>query len=227
MAVIQQLDGRLAAAAAFVRPGAVFADIGTDHAYLPIFLIQSGHITSAVAADVAEGPLSRARAHIEACGLSDRIRTVLCDGLSGLEAFRPTDIAICGMGGELIASILSAAPWVRSPSIRLILQPMTMQPYLRRYLHTNGFPILEESLALANSRIYPVFLCAYSGEVSELSDADAYFGGSLLRRRASLPLFYDYLAAKRAQLSSIRDGKRKAGLPTDAEDALLDAVSDM
>ena len=224
---VPQLDGRLAAAAAFVRPGAVLADVGTDHAYLPIALLKEGKIRSAIASDIAEGPLSRARAHAEGCGMADRITTVLCDGLDGLEAFHPTDITVCGMGGELIASILGAAPWVKAETVRLILQPMTMQPVLRKWLYANCFRIETEALAKANGRIYPVLCCSYCGERTVLSDADAYFGGWLLAHPASSPLFSEYIEAKRAQLLSIRDGKRIAGLPTDAEDELLSAVPHM
>ena len=224
---LPQLDGRLAAAAAFVRPDAVLADVGTDHAYLPIQLLSDGKIRFAVASDVAEGPLSRARAHIAACGMEEKTAAVLCDGLSGLEDYHPTDITICGMGGELIASILSAAPWVRKPEIRLILQPMTMQPFLRKWLYANGFCIETEALAKANGRIYPVLCCSFRGETAELSEADAFFGGWLLTYPDSSPLFTEYIETKRAQLLAIREGKRTAGLPTDAENSLLSAVSFM
>ena len=221
------LDGRLSAAASFVREGGILADVGTDHAYLPIYLVSSGKIASAVASDVSEGPLSRAREHIASCGLNDRISAVLCDGLSGLEHFHPTDIAICGMGGELIASILDAAPWVKDPALRLILQPMTMQPHLRRCLYAGGFAIEEETLAAANGKIYPIFRAAYTGKTAVLSAPDAYFGGYLLSHRASVPLFPEYLSEQCSRLRAVRAGKQKAGLPTDTEDALLEAVSPM
>ena len=222
---LPQLDGRLAAAAAFVRPDAVLADVGTDHAYLPIQLLSEGKIRSAAASDIAEGPLSRARAHIAASGMEEKIAAVLCDGLSGLEDYHPTDITICGMGGELIASILAAAPWVRNPDIRLILQPMTMQPFLRKWLYENGFRIETEALAKANGRIYPVLCCSFCGETAEISESDAFFGGRLLAHPDSSPLFAEYIETRRAQLLAIREGKRTAGLPTGAEDSLLSAVS--
>ena len=219
-------DGRLAAAAGFVRENAVFADIGTDHAYLPIFLCESGRISYAVAADVAEGPLARARENIGTHGLSEKIECVLCDGLSGIFPYHPTDIAVCGMGGELIASILGAADWIRDPDIHLILQPMTMQPMLRRWLAENGYAVLKETLASANGRTYPVLLCAFSGEPYPMPDADAFWGRYLLDHHGEIPDFPAYLAARKEKLNTIRAGKHRAGLPTDEEDALLDAVKD-
>ena len=90
-----------------MRQGAVFADIGTDHAHLPIFLLKTGKIARAVAADVNEGPLDRARRNAMSEGVAEKIDFRLANGLAGMDELGLTDIAICGMGGELIAAILS------------------------------------------------------------------------------------------------------------------------
>ena len=103
-------DSRLRAAAGFVRQGAVFADIGTDHAYLPVFLCREKRVCHAYACDIVEGPLKSAVAHIEESGFRDLITPVLTDGLTGLDDKGITDIAICGMGGELIADFSPALP---------------------------------------------------------------------------------------------------------------------
>ena len=142
-------DERLRTVAELVRQGAVFADIGTDHAYLPVFLCETERITRAVAADIGEGPLAVAEEHIKAHGLSHRIRTHLADGLAGLENEGLTDVAICGMGGELIARILSEAAWVKRSGIQLCLQPMTHAEALRSYLLENGFAITEEEIVVS------------------------------------------------------------------------------
>ena len=218
------LDGRLAAVASFVRPGARFADIGTDHAYLPIALIRAGTVSEAIATDLSDGPLSRARKNIRKNGMEERIRTVKTDGLNGLENLGITDIAVCGMGGETIAEILCRAKWIRTPDIRLILQPMTMQEKLRRFLSEEGFQIEEETIGRSNGRLFPVFRCRYAGEPDSLSEEDAYFGRSLLAQAGTLPLFGAYLEEKCASLEKILDGKRSAGLDTSREERLLSAV---
>ena len=127
------LDGRLAAAASFVRENAVVADIGTDHAHLPLWLLSAGKIRFAVASDINRAPLERAKKNAAAAGFSDRMDFVLCDGLSGLEPEKRgiTDILVCGMGGELIARIVGESEYTRRPGVRLILCPMSQPDKLR------------------------------------------------------------------------------------------------
>ena len=175
-------DDRLGAAASFVRQGAVFADIGTDHAHLPIFLLKSGRISRAVAADVNQGPLDRAKANAMSEGVASRIDFRLADGLSGMDDLALTDIAICGMGGELIASIIDRAAFLRDARIRLILQPMTRTSVLRTYLAREGFRIEEEKIISAASRVYVCMAVSYTGEAYSLSEAEAECGKELLCR---------------------------------------------
>ncbi|MBQ7982792.1 MAG: SAM-dependent methyltransferase [Clostridia bacterium] len=231
---MHRLDPRLECAAQFVRPGAVFADIGTDHAYLPIALLQRGAISYAYAADVAQGPLATAKEHLDACAMEDgtlysRIALVLTDGLQGLETRTPeiTDIAVCGMGGELIARILGDAPFVYHPAIRLILQPMTMQPYLRRWLCGEGFETESERLCrTANGKLYSVICCHYTGVKTACGNTDALFGAALLADPENRPLLPEYLRANAERLARIVRGKREAGLPCcEEEDALARAES--
>ena len=149
------LDKRLSAVAALVRQGSRLADIGTDHAYLPVHLVQAGVCPSAIASDIGAGPLDAARRTVTENGLTSEIALRLGDGLATVSAGEVEDIAIAGMGGETIVMILEAAPWVQNEGIRLILQPMTRAEDLRRWLLHNGFSVLEEHLIIDGRHLYP------------------------------------------------------------------------
>ena len=136
------LDKRLLSCADFVRAGAVFADIGTDHGYLPLFLLKEGRIKRAYLSDVNRGPLSSAERNAKAEGLYDKCEFILADGASALCDKGITDYAICGMGGELISRIIEDAPHLFTEGTRLILQPMTKQEYVRRFLSEHGFSVV-------------------------------------------------------------------------------------
>ena len=154
-----ELSPRLAAIAALVPEGARLADVGTDHAYLPVRLLLDGGIASAVATDVNEGPLQRGRETAERYGVG----TILfrrCDGLADVRADEVDTVVIAGMGGDLIARILAAAPWTKQA--HLILQPMTAQEDLRRWLLENGYRIAKETLAQEGKKLY-VILSATGG----------------------------------------------------------------
>ena len=142
-----ELTPRLRSVAELVPRGARFADVGTDHAYLPVWLLQQGRITGAVASDLRPGPLERARGTAEKYGLTGRMDFRLCDGLSGIQPDEVNTIAIAGMGGETIAAILAAAPWTWERECLLLLQPMSAQPFLRRWLQAHGYTIRRELLS--------------------------------------------------------------------------------
>lgn len=215
------LDARLSLAAAFVREGAVFCDVGTDHAYLPIHLVARGRAVRALAADVREGPLSAARAHIAEAGLSSKIETVLTDGLVGLEDRGLTDIAVCGMGGELIARILSDAPFVKNEAVRLILQPMTRPAALRRYLAENGFAVDGERLCRASGRIYSCLCVHYTGKSYALSPARAEVGTPTLDGEADRILFEELLARRITAAEEKIRGLKEGGQSSEEEEEIL------
>lgn len=161
------LDKRLSAVAALVRSGSRLADIGTDHAYLPVYLVQAGVCPSAIASDIGAGPLEAARRTVTENGLTSEIALRLGDGLATVTADEVEDIAIAGMGGETIAAILEAAPWVKDARLRLILQPMTRAEDLRRWLLTNGFSVIEEHLIIDGRHLYPVLAAEYTATTCE------------------------------------------------------------
>ena len=221
---IPDISNRLMSAVGFVR-GGFLADVGTDHAHLPVYLYQKGKIRGAVASDVNEGPLMRARANIAAYGVVDGIATVLSDGLAGLEDYQPDDIVIFGMGGELIIHILDAARWTRSENIRLILQPMTKQEEVRSYLLENGFFIVGEALSEDDGKVYQTICAEYRPE----EKAEPYTRVELLLGRENIAkggeLFAQLLAHRIEVFSVAAEGRRKAGRPDAEIEALVDQLT--
>lgn len=172
---IFELSPRLQSVAGLVPPGARFADVGTDHAYLPVWLILNGIIDRAIASDLREGPLERARQTAERYGAAERLSFRLCDGLSGIAPGEADVIAIAGMGGETIAQILAAAPWTAEGARSLLLQPMTAHPELRTWLNGHGFRIVRELLSCEGKTIYSTFLVT-PGEDAPLTPAETWAG---------------------------------------------------
>lgn len=169
-------DRRLAAAASYGRRGKRVADIGTDHASLPIYLVGNGIAPSALACDINIGPLKSASKNISDAGLSGKIETLLTDGLMGTEFYAPEDIYILGMGGELILRIIEAAPQTKNGGVRLILQPMTHAHDLRKGLYDGGFNIVDESLVRDRERVYQIIVAEYDAVVRNYSDAELWLG---------------------------------------------------
>lgn len=169
-------DRRLAAAAAFARDGARAADIGTDHASLPIYLVGNGIAPCALACDINAGPLNAAKANISAAGLSGKIDTLLTDGLDGVDAFAPEDIYILGMGGELIWRIIDNSHIPKRTGVNLILQPMTHAHDLRKGLFESGFNIVDETLVRDRERVYQIILAEYDGIIREALDVELWLG---------------------------------------------------
>lgn len=173
---VATLDKRLSSVASFVRQGARLADIGTDHAYLPVELVKSGVCKSALACDLRKGPLENAKAHVESAGLAEKIECRLGDGLSPVKAGEADDFVLAGMGGETIAAILSACPFIRNEQLRVIAQPMTHPEDLRRFLWNNGFVIRAETAVTEDDKAYLVLCAEYTGENTPATDADCFVG---------------------------------------------------
>lgn len=170
------LRPRLKGAADFVRKGSLAADIGTDHGYLAAYLVSEGICPFVTAADIGEGPLSNARETLRELGLENEVKLVLSDGLQNIEPDSVSDIVIAGMGGTLIAGILSKCGWIKREGIRLILQPMSHAEDVREYLYLNGFSVLEEKCVCDTSRDYCIILAEYTGENTENVAGLKYIG---------------------------------------------------
>lgn len=216
------LDTRLRAAADMVPEGARLADIGSDHAYLPIALCLEGKIEYALASDINEGPVASARANITKNGLSGRIEAIRADGLDKARDFAPDCITVLGMGGELIVTILERAEWVRDERITLVLQPMTHAEILAEYLAEKGFNVTDErivSVGERDDRIYRLIKASYDGKKRDIGRVEALVGKINLERGDEVTK--RYIGRMIAVLNSKIRGKEKAALDTTKERALI------
>ena len=170
------LDNRLRLCAEFVRDNSTLADIGTDHAYLPIWLLLNGKIESALACDINEGPLNSGKADVLRYDLSDKITLRLSDGLENVEECEADDIIIAGMGGELISRILSNCSWAKNKEKRFILQPMTKCEVLIKWLYESGFEIIEQKACECDKKHYTVMVAKYTGNCTTPSRSFLYLG---------------------------------------------------
>ncbi|MEE1198779.1 MAG: class I SAM-dependent methyltransferase [Acutalibacteraceae bacterium] len=168
------LSERLKVIADKITGGRV-ADIGTDHAYLPIYLIKTGKASRVLACDIKEKPLQNAAKNIQKTNTKN-IELRLSDGLAGVGADEADTIVIAGMGGEVIAGILNRCNWIKNAGYKLLLQPMTSADFLRQFLLDNGFFIESETAVLDAGKLYTVISCAFSGEKQTVSDAFIFTG---------------------------------------------------
>ena len=174
---MKKLKNRLYTVSTLVPFGARVADIGCDHGHLPIYLVKMGISPFCIASDIKEKPLQSAKANIEKLKAKN-IDTRLGAGLSTVKEDEVDCITIAGMGGEVIASILEAAPWVKDSKYTLILQPMTSADALRRYLCENGFSTKKEVACTDSGKLYAVIKASFTGEFS-LEDEAFYRTGKL------------------------------------------------
>ena len=144
------------AVAAMVTSGGVLADVGTDHGYIPIALIQRQKIKSAIAMDINKGPLARAQDNIASARLGDYIQTRLSDGVAALGEGEADSILIAGMGGELVIHILSEGEKVCKAASELILQPQSDIRKVREYLRLHHYKIVDEDMICEDGKYYPM-----------------------------------------------------------------------
>lgn len=159
---IINISERLKCVAGLVNKGARVADIGTDHAYLPIYLVQNGISNKVYACDVRKEPLRRAKLHVDEYGLSDKITTQLCDGLKGINKGDVDTVTICGMGGKLMKNILKAGIDKLGDNTQLVLSAQSELRDFRKYLLETGIDIKSEHMLLEDGKYYFIFDCVYN-----------------------------------------------------------------
>lgn len=191
--------------------------MGTDHGFVPIYLLEKGHPGPIYATDINSGPLENARRAARARGLEGKIGFRLCDGLSGLDGRDISTVIIAGMGGETIASILSAAPWTREGGRLLILQPMSRGDRLRAWLGENGYRVSSERL-VRDGQLYELLTASGGAEDSPLSPGELLLGRfELIRRDPLLPERLEEMTEKARRalsgLSASSDPEKLKSLP--------------
>lgn len=177
-----ELSRRLNAVANLVTEGASVADIGTDHAYIPIYLAEN-HISShIIAMDINRGPLEKAKEHILEYGFEKMIQTRLSDGLSGMKPGEADTMIAAGMGGGLVVRILQNSPQAVESVREFILQPQSEIHKVRAYLNNNGFVITEEDMVEEGGKYYPM-MKAVHGKEKPFSDEELYYGRKLIEKK--------------------------------------------
>ena len=202
-----KISNRLTTAAALVTQGYTLADVGTDHGYIPIYLLQQKKIPAAIAMDINEGPLERAKEHIALYGLQAYIQTRLSDGVAALKPGEVEAVLIAGMGGGLVMHILKNGEKVCQSAKELILQPQSEIENVREFLREEGYAILAEDMVLEDGKFYPMMKVQYQGEnVEELKLSDLY-GGLLLQNRH--PVLKTFLEKEKLIYTGIKENLAK------------------
>ena len=175
-----KLTDRLLKIASLVTKDKKIADIGTDHGYIPVHLLNEGYIDFAILADVNKGPLENARKEVRHNNLIDKVDLRLGSGIEVLKKGEVDEVIIAGMGGILISELLEANIEVAQSTERFILQPMQAQKELRKYLLNNGYEILDEVLVREDFRIYEIIVTKYTGKNTNVEDEIFYEVGNKL-----------------------------------------------
>lgn len=209
-------------AAELVREGVRLADIGTDHAYLPSYLVETGHNPSALACDLRRGPLDNARETLRRCGQEELIELRLSDGFDALSPDDAEDFVLAGMGGTLIAELIGSTPWLRDESKRLIIQPMSHSQNVRQLLCESGFRILAERACFDAGRCCIAMCAAFSAEPPEPRDGSYFFFGELLNSDDLAAA--EFVRRQRAWIATRLSALRAAGIEND-ETRFLEGIT--
>lgn len=209
-----KLSARMLHLADMVPRGAILADVGTDHGYIPIYLVQSGKICRAFAMDIREGPLLRAKEHIRAFGLDDYITVRRSDGVAALQPGEADTILIAGMGGDVMLHILEAGKAVLAAAKDLVLQPQSKILQVREYLCQEGYVIDREDMVSEEGKYYPMMHVALRSSYSARELCASYgkeerrmffrYGEHLLKEKNAV--LQQYLEGQIRQYEEILNG---------------------
>lgn len=204
-----QLSKRLQTVAEMVHSEGTVADIGCDHGFTSIYLIQKGLAKRVIAMDINKGPLERAKEHIRQYALQEQIGLRLSDGAKKLEPGEADTLLISGMGGALICKILQESETVVKAASELVLSPQSEIHLVRRLLHGMGFQIAEEEMVQEQGKYY-VIIRGIPGEEGYTEEADYLYGKKLIDKRN--PVLYQFLEKERTRVGQVLDGMKGKSL---------------
>jgi tRNA (adenine22-N1)-methyltransferase len=204
-----KLSKRLETVASFVTEGSNIADIGTDHGYIPIYLVEEGRCPHAIAMDVRKGPLERAKAHIAEAGLEERIEVRLSDGLKALKAEEADCIVIAGMGGELVMRIMEDGRHMWGTVRQWVLSPQSDLDKVRRFLEEEEFSIVQETMIKEDGKYYTVMSVSREAKPSQsgYTEAEYRYGKLLIDEKNQV--LCEFLQKEQCQLKSILEELKK------------------
>lgn len=224
--VINMHDNRLLTCAKLVR-GNKAVDVGTDHGYLSVYLIEQGICSEVIACDVNEKPLNAAKKTVDSAGLVDKIELVLSDGLDNVSKDSVTDVIMAGMGGELILRLIERCDWLKCKEkpVNLVLQPMTKSQILRKWLYDNAFCVSKELACIDGKFVYSVMQVKYLGEKPEYPcDAKYLYGG---RVKADSEMGFAYLKMQAQRLKKAGTGMLKSDDKKEIGEKMLKTAEDL
>ncbi|MBO4987972.1 MAG: SAM-dependent methyltransferase [Lachnospiraceae bacterium] len=208
------LSQRMQMVADMVSKGNVLADIGCDHGFVSIYLLENGICPKVIAMDVNEGPLLRAKEHIEERGLSSYIDVRLSDGMEKLLFGEADSVLIAGMGGRLVIKILTDCMDKAKDLKEIVLQPQSELHLVRQFLTDMGFHIIQEDIVKDNGKFYPAMRVAWRGEKAQaLSEEELWYGPLLLKEKH--PVLQEYLEKEKAKYAQIAEDIVNNGNNTD------------
>lgn len=204
------LSERMLMAAKMVRQGNAVADIGTDHAYLPAWLVLNDISPKALACDVRKGPLENAAKTVEQYGIEEKITLRLSDGFEKIEPFEAQDFIMCGMGGTLMEELVSRTHWLKDKSKRIIVQPQSHPEDIRRFFVENGFEILFEDACTDAGKLYCAIAAEYTGKITEKPLSYIFTGELPKCRKADAKKYLENILSR---LRTKHDAEKIHGTP--------------
>ena len=202
------LSERMLRTAGFVSRGNRTADVGCDHAYTSIYLIEQGIAPRAIAMDVNAGPLARAKENVRRFGVEEKIDLRLSDGLAKLLPGEADTVLIAGMGGPLMERILTAHPETVAAIKELVLQPQSEIAEFRRFIQSIGFRITEEDMLFEDGKYYTILRAEHGAE--EPWTEEEYLYGKYLRASA-VPVLREFLEEEHRKIQEVLEGLSTVG----------------